>query len=91
MARNGVAIKREQASAQKKKDGQITRFANALRDGTLTTYQFLEVCAQFFETAVLPIVLADEPPHPDKVNEKTAAQKPKKSQNFGYALSVFLK
>ncbi len=70
LARAGEAIKRDQALAQRTKDKRIRRYADALRAGEVTVYQFLEVCAQFFEPAVLPIVPAEEPPHADhSVNE----------------------
>lgn len=65
LARDGQAIRREQSFAQRTKDRLIRRYADALRAGELTVYQFLEVCAQFFEPAVLPIVPAEEPPHAD--------------------------
>ncbi|EFX65226.1 hypothetical protein DAPPUDRAFT_117443 [Daphnia pulex] len=65
LARAGQAIKRQQSFAQKTKDRRILQYADALRAGELTVYHFLEVCAQFFEPAVLPIVPAEEPPHAD--------------------------
>ncbi len=65
LARAGHAIKRQQSFAQKTKDRRILQYADALRAGELTVYHFLEVCAQFFEPAVLPIVPAEEPPHVD--------------------------